>query len=351
MAPPAIQRVLLTGNQGYIGSVLAEMLLNQQYDVIGLDTNYYNDDCLFYPQREAIPQISKDIRDVNEGDLENVDAIIHLAALSNDPLGFLDPRLTDEINCLATVRLARLAKAASVTRFVFASSQSMYGKSTTDKELAEEQQKNPITPYGKTKWEAELGLKKLNSDDFTVVCFRPSTVFGSSPKLRLDIVFNSLISTAFTKKKVEIKSDGTPWRPVVHIRDVSQAFIAGLRAPKEIIGGRSYNVGVPHGNYQVKELADHARRAVPGSRLSFLHEVRSEDERTYRISFENILRDLGDCYKPEWDLERGAQELIAAFKHHNLTAGDCTGRRYIRLNQLTYLRANNKLDENLRWTH
>ena len=197
-------------------------------------------------------------------DFTGIDAVIHLAALSNDPLGELDPRLTEEINFKGTLRVAELAKQAKVKRFVYASSQSMYGVADTSHELAEDEA-GPygVTAYARTKWDAELALKKMSSPNFAVVCFRPSTVFGASPRLRCDIVFNNLVACAYTTGKIEIKTDGTPWRPVVHIKDVSNAFIAGLEAPLELVMGESFNVGIPNGNYTVRDLAEAAQRSVP----------------------------------------------------------------------------------------
>ena len=340
--------ILLTGNQGYIGSVLAEMLLTKGYAVRGYDTGYY-DGSELYPIPYTIPQIKKDIRNASKEDLAGIDAIIHLAAISNDPLGELAPGITEEINFKATVNLAEFAKQAGVKRFVYASSQSMYGISTLHEELDEEKsEKNPITAYARTKWEAELALKKMSSDDFVVVCLRPSTVFGASPRFRADIVFNNLVCCAFTTGKIEIKSDGTPWRPTIHIRDTSNAFIAGLEAPASLVGGESFNVGIPDGNYTVRDLAEAAQRAVPGSNLVFTGE-HGNDSRTYRVSFKKILSVLRDYYKPEWDLDNGAKELVEFFKKVNLTEEMFRGRQCNRLKQINYLLENHQLDKDLRW--
>ena len=280
-------KVLVTGNLGYIGSVLVPILLNKGYDVVGYDIGYY-EDCLLYKSEQKITQIKKDIRDVNADDLIGIDAIIHLAALSNDPLGELSPGLTENINLDGTLKIANLAKKTGVKRFIYSSSQSMYGISNFDGELDEyESEKNPITSYAKTKWDAELALNKLVSKDFIVVSFRPSTVFGASPRLRCDIVFNNLVACAYTTGKIEIKSDGSPIRPVVHVKDVCNAYIAGLNAPENIISGKSFNVGIPNGNFTVKELAEAAQRSVPGSELIFTGE-HGKDARTYRVSFKRI---------------------------------------------------------------
>lgn len=339
-------KVLVTGNKGYIGSVLVQTLLEKSYEVVGYDTDFYNDCCL-YPNNPPIKQIFKDTRDCSVEDLESIDAVIHLAALSNDPLGELSPHLTLDINLSATLKLASLSKKAGVKRFIYASSQSMYGISKTDNELDEDDsEKNPVTSYAKTKWDAEIELKKMCSNDFIVTSFRPSTVFGASPKLRTDIVFNNLVACAYTTGKIEILSDGSPWRPVVHVKDACQAFIAGLEAPSDIIAGRAYNVGIQNGNFTVRDLAGSARNAVPGCKLVFLNE--HMDPRTYKISFKRILNELSEYYKPEWNLEKGGKELVEFFKKINFSEDDFRGRKCNRLKQINYLILNKELDNNLR---
>jgi nucleoside-diphosphate-sugar epimerase len=225
----------------------------------------------------------------------------------------------------------------------------MYGVSTIDQELDEDtSEKNPVTAYARTKWEAEVALKTLATPDFTVVCFRPSTVFGASPRLRCDIVYNSFVACAYTTGRIEIKSDGTPWRPVVHIRDVCSAFLAGLDAPASLVAGRSYNVGIPNGNFSVRDLADAAGRAVPGSTITYTGEHGS-DSRTYRVSFARILTELKDWYRPSWNLDRGGAELVALFRRTGFTEADFRGRATNRLAQLTHLSAAGRLDAQLRW--
>lgn len=328
-------KVLVTGNQGYIGSVLTQLLQDQGYEVVGYDIGYYAE-CLLYPVKTDVRQITKDIREVSVEDFRGIDAVIHLAGLSNDPLGELSPGLTEEINLGGTLRLANAAKNAGVKRFIYASSQSMYGISDVDCELDEDNStKNPITAYAKTKWEAECKLKELQTSNFTVVCFRPSTVFGASPRLRCDIVFNNLVACAYTLGRIEIKSDGTPWRPVVHVRDVCAAFMSGLKAPKELIAGRSYNVGIPNGNFTVRDLAEAAQRAVPGSKLAFTGEHGS-DSRTYRVSFQRILTELQDYYHPIWDLDKGGKELVDFFNQVGFTENEFRGRTTNRLAQLKH---------------
>ena len=339
--------ILVTGNKGYIGSVLTEMLLEKGYSVVGFDTGYYND-CQLLNNNLDIRQITKDIRDAKKEDLKDVDAIVHLAALSNDPLGELDVQLTEDINFKSTINLAKLAKEAGVKRFVYSSSQSMYGVSKTDQELSEDAEKNPVTAYAKTKWQAEQELKKLGDENFIVVCFRPSTVFGASSNLRCDIVFNNLVASAYTTGKNEIKSDGTPWRPVVHIKDVCKAFIAGLEAPEELVKNQSFNVGIKNGNFSVRDLAESAQRAVKGSELVFTGEHGS-DSRTYKVSFKKILSVLKDYYKPEWDLEKGGKELVDFFNKINFTEEMFRGRQCNRLAQLKHLIKEKRIDNNLSW--
>ena len=341
-------KVLVTGNKGYIGTVLVEMLLQKSHEVIGYDTDYYKN-CDLIEYISPVKQITKDIRDISIDDLDGIDAVIHLAALSNDPLGELAPELTDIINYKASVKLAKYAKDLGVKRFVYASSQSMYGISDTDSELDEDNsEKNPITAYARAKWFVENELKKLGDENFVTVCLRPSTVFGVSPRLRCDIVFNNLVACAYTTGKIEIKSDGTPWRPVVHVRDVSNAFIAALEAPASLVAGQSFNIGIPNGNYTVRDLAEAAQRSVPGSRLVFTGE-HGNDARTYRISFAKILSVLKDYYKPEWDLDRGGTELTQFFKKINFTEEQFRGRFCNRLQEINYLLDSKELDRGLFW--
>ena len=340
-------KILVTGNLGYIGTVLVPLLQSQRHEVVGLDSGHFRD-CLLLPVRDDFRQITKDIRDVTKEDLAKIEAVIHLGGLCNDPIGELAPGLTEEINLGGTMKLATLAKDAGVRRFIYASSQSMYGLSDTDDELDEDlSNKNPITSYARTKWDAELQLMEMQSSAFLVCAFRPSTVFGVSPRLRCDIVFNNLVACAYTTNKVEIKSDGTPWRPVVHIQDACAAFMAGLNAPRELIAGRSFNVGIANGNFTVRELAEAAQRAVPGSALVFTGE-HGNDSRTYRVSFKRILTELKDYFQPSWNLDRGAAELVEFFKKINFTEQDFRGWKTTRLMQLNRLKGLNQLDDALR---
>ncbi len=343
-----MKRVLVTGNLGYIGSVLAPLLRKKGYAVRGLDTGYYAD-CLLAAPDDPADQILRDIRQVTAIDLEGCEAVIHLAALSNDPLGELVPGLTEEINLHGTLLLAKRAREAGVRRFVYASSQSMYGISDTDGELDEDDsEKHPLTSYARTKWDAECALKKLADGDFEVVCFRPSTVFGASPRIRSDIIYNNLVGCAFSTGRIEIKSDGTPWRPVVHIQDVCAAFLAGLEAPAALVNGRSFNVGIPDGNFSVRQLAEAAQRCVPGSKLTFTGE-HGKDSRTYRVGFRRILTELKDYFRPEWDLMRGGIEMVEFFRACGFTEADFRGPRCVRLARLKELSEQGRLDATLHW--
>ena len=322
------------------------MLEEKSHEVVGYDIDYYQGTDL-YPTKRTYKQITKDLRHVSLGDVKDMDAVIHLAGLSNDPLGELNPTLTEDINYQAAIKLAELAKEAGVKRFIYSSSQSMYGISQSDGELDEDNsEKNPLTAYAKTKWKAELNLKEMGDSKFIVSCFRPSTVFGASPRLRCDIVFNNLVACAYTTGKIEIKSDGTPWRPVVHVRDVSSAFIAGLEAPEAIVANKSFNVGIPNGNFTVKDLAEAAQKVVPGSTLSFTGEHGS-DARTYKVGFRRILTELKDYFKPEWDLIRGGRELIELFQKVHFTEEQFRGPSCIRLMKLNQMIQSNVLDKNL----
>jgi nucleoside-diphosphate-sugar epimerase len=338
--------ILVTGDRGYIGSVLVPILIKKGYKVVGFDSGYFENN-LLENSNANYSKITKDIRDLLPSDLLGIDGIIHLAGLSNDPLGAFSPKLTDEINYKATMHLARLAKKADVSRFVYASSQSMYGVSNTDNELDEDDSvKSPVTAYAIAKWKAEQELHTLSDNDFVVTSMRPSTVFGASPRLRCDIVFNNLVACAYTTGKIEIMSDGSPWRPVVHIKDVCSAFIAGIEAPSNLVSGRAFNVGIPNGNFTVKDIANAAQRSVPGCQLVFTGE--HTDPRTYKVSFKRILSELKDFYKPEWDLDAGGEELVTMFDRVGLTIRQFKGKETIRLQQLKYLKESQIINNSLR---
>ena len=339
-------KVMVTGERGYIGAVLMPILKEKGYEVVGYDSGYFSENLLEQFDEDYL-KITKDIRDITREDLKGVNAIIHLAGLSNDPLGEFSPELTEDINCHGTTRLAEMAKDVGVSRFVYASSQSMYGISDTCNELDEDDsEKNPVTAYAIAKWNAEQQLHSMSTDDFVVTSLRPSTVFGASPRLRCDIVFNNLVACAYTTGIIEIMSDGSPWRPVVHIKDVCSAFIAGLEAPAASVSGRAFNVGIPDGNFTVRDIAEAAQRSVPGSELIFTGE--HTDPRTYRVSFKRILTELKDYYKPEWDLDMGGKELVEFFDRICFTEEQFRGQETIRLQQLSYLKETNRIDDTFR---
>tara|TARA_Y100000294_G_C8560747_1_gene338994 strand:+ start:986 stop:2020 length:1035 start_codon:yes stop_codon:yes gene_type:complete len=339
-------RILVTGNLGYIGSVLSEILQNKGYDVMGYDIGYFKD-CITSNYNPVSKQINKDLRKLEKNEIENIDCIIHLASLSNDPLGAFIPELTEEINYNATIRLAEIAKKNNVKRFIFASTQSIYGVSKTDEELDEDSSvKDPITAYAITKWKAEKELMNMADDNFTVCALRPSTVFGPSPRFRADIVFNNLVACAYTTKKIEIWSDGSPWRPVIHVDDVCDAFISCLMAPEDKINKQSFNVGVLGGNYTVKDLAVAAKKCFPDSKLVFFNQT-GNDDRTYKVNFKKINTVLKEYFKPIWNLDNGGQQLIKYFKQIKLIKDDFRGKKTMRLKQLTYLKENKFLNDRL----
>ncbi|MDC0454707.1 SDR family oxidoreductase [Candidatus Pelagibacter sp.] len=341
-------KVLVTGNLGYIGSVLTKKLNQHNFEVIGLDIGYFKD-CITSKTQDPIKQLNKDLRDINEDELKNIDHVIHLASLSNDPLGEFIPALTEEINYSSTIKLAEYAKLNKVKRFIFASTQSIYGISKTDSELQEDSSfKDPITAYAKTKWKAEQEIMKMATDDFCVSALRPSTVFGPSPRFRADIVFNNLVSCAYTSKKIEIWSDGSPWRPVIHVEDVCEAFIACLLAPEKDVNKEAFNVGVPGGNYTVKDLAEAAKKCFPEANLVFLNNT-GNDNRTYKVNFDKINTILSKYFKPKWNLNNGGVELINYLKNIDLSQEDFRGKKTIRLKQLAYLKDNDICNDKLKF--
>jgi len=336
-------RVLVTGSEGYIGSVLVPLLLSEGYDVVGLDAGFY-EHCTFADPPSEYSRVFKDVRDVERSDLEGFDAVLHLAALSNDPLGNLDPALTLEINHVASVRLAALAKEAGVPRFVFSSSCSTYG-AAGDMLVTEEADLNPVTPYGLSKVLVDREVAEMVDDRFCPTFLRHATAYGVSPRLRLDVVLNELVALAYTTGEILMKSDGTPWRPIVHVEDISRAFVAVLRAPEAVVSGQAFNVGRTCENYRISELAEIVRDVVPGSQIEYAPGA-GPDKRCYRVDFNKIARTIPD-FEPSWDARQGAQQLYAAYVAQGLTAEEVMGARYRRLGTLEQLLDTGVIDDRL----
>jgi nucleoside-diphosphate-sugar epimerase len=341
----AKMNVLVTGHRGYIGCVLAPYLAAAGHNVEGLDTDLYRG-CDFGSADNGVEGRVADVRDVEPGELVGFDAIVHLAALSNDPLGDLRPGLTEDINRDGTLVLARAAREAGVRRFVFASSCSMYGASGTDDALDEQAPLRPLTAYAESKVRAEEGLFELAGPDFVPVSMRNATVFGVSPRLRLDIVLNNLAAWAQTTGRIRLLSDGTAWRPMVHARDVAKAAAALLDAPEEAIRGEAFNVGTDEQNYRVRELAE-VLAEVSGCAIE-IAEGSSADERSYRVDFSKLARAF-PTLEFEWDAKRGARELVDAYREIGLTQEEFEGDRYIRIRRLMSLWDEGALDTDLRW--
>lgn len=343
-------RVLVTGNQGYIGVVLTPILAAAGHEVFGLDTGYYCE-CNFGeipdPAFGVVRQISKDVREVGEEDLRGMEAVVHLAALSNDPTGELAPELTAEINHRASVRLARIARQCGVSRFLFASSCSIYGQGD-GRSLTEEAPFHPLTAYARSKVDTERDLATLADERFSPVFLRNATAYGFSPRLRFDLAVNNLAGWAYTTGLVKLLSDGQAWRPFVHVEDIACACAAALAAPREAVHNQAFNVGQDEDNHRIRDVAEKVTQVLPDSRVSFADGV-SADSRTYHVSFAKIRRCLPE-FRPAWTLERGIRQLRDAFAAAGLTAEGFHGRSYTRLKQLQHLLRTGRLDSQLRWT-
>ncbi|MEV0394672.1 NAD-dependent epimerase/dehydratase family protein [Polymorphospora rubra] len=340
-------RVLVTGHHGYIGSVLTPMLTAAGHEVAGLDIDLFAD-CLLGPAPAEIPAVRVDLRDVTAEHLAGFDAVLHLAALCNDPIGNLNPELTYDINHRATVRLAEAAKAAGVSRFLFSSSCSLYGAGLDDRPLDENAGFAPVTPYGESKILSEQGLAGLADDDFSPVSLRNATAYGFSPRLRGDLVVNDLTAHALLTGEVRLLSDGSAWRPLVHIEDISAAFLALLEAPREVVHGKAYNIGQTSENYLIRDVAEVVAEVVPGSTVTFAGGA-SADARNYRVSCDLVAAEVPG-FQPRWTVRKGVEELVEVYRRHGLTIEDFRGERHQRLRRIQSLQGAGRLDGELRWT-
>jgi nucleoside-diphosphate-sugar epimerase len=341
-----VTRILVSGHEGYIGSVMAPALLESGYDVVGLDTGYFRD-CNLVPPHQGVATVRKDIRDLDPADLDGFDAVIHLAALSNDPIGNLNEAWTDEINFRASVRLAELARDSGVERFLFSSSCIMYGMSEAAV-VGEEAPLDPKTEYARSKVKAERAIGELADGSFSPTFLRNGTVYGLAPRMRFDTVFNDLIGSAVARGRVVVRGDGSPWRPVVHVRDLVEAFIAVLEAPRADVHGEAFNTGADKLNYRVGELARIAVEAVPGCELEVLAEP-SADRRTYKADFGKFARTFPG-FEFRFGPDRGARELQEALASVGLTEDTFVDGRFTRLRWLRHLLDTRQVDDSLRWS-
>lgn len=340
-------RILVTGNQGYIGTIMTQRFAEAGHEVLGLDTGYYENCWLGQPVDPKVSgQVRKDIREITPSDFEGVHGVVHLAALSNDPTGELNPGLTEDINYEATMKVARAAKDAGVERFIFASSCSIYGAGGKDA-LTEEDPFNPLTAYAKSKVASEFGLSEMADDSFSPTFMRNGTVYGYSPRLRFDLVVNNLTGWALTTGQVKLLSDGRAWRPMLHIEDFCQAFLCALESPREAVHNEAMNVGTESENYMVRDMAEFVQQVVPGSEVSF-GEGAGADTRNYNVSFDKIRKHL-PAFVPTWTVPKGAEQVYRGCLDAGLTLEAFTGRDYTRLKQLQYLIDNGEVDERLRW--
>lgn len=338
-------KILVTGTEGYLGSLLAPLLMERGHDVIGVDTGYYKAGWLYNATDRAPQTLSKDIRQLQIEDFQGVEAVVHMAELSNDPAGQLAPHITYEINHQGSLHIARLAKAAGVERFVYTSSCSVYGLTSEDF-VDETSPVNPQTAYAMCKTLVERDVRPMADDRFSPTFLRNATAYGASPRMRFDIVLNNLAGHAWTSGEIKMTSDGTPWRPLVHALDIAKAIICTLEAPRDVVHDQIFNVGDTAHNYQVRQVAQVVAEAFPGCQLSFGNS--DGDNRSYRVSFEKINHMLPG-FACEWDARRGAQQLYEVFKAIDMEAETFSFRGFTRLKQLQYLLATQQLNTAFFW--
>jgi len=339
-------KILVTGTEGYLGSLLPPLLIEKGHEVMGLDTGFYKVGWLYNGTEVTAKTLNKDIRNIQPEDLQGVEAVVHMAELSNDPTGQLAPHITYEINHLGSVRLANLAKAVGVRRFIYMSSCSVYGVATQE-DITEESATNPQTAYAECKTLVERDVKLLADDDFSPTFMRNATAFGASPRMRFDIVLNNLSGLAWTTKEIKMISDGTPWRPLAHALDICKAIVCVLEAPRDIIHNQVFNVGDTAHNYTVKQIAEIVADVFCDCKLSFGD--RGADNRSYRVSFEKI-NTLLPGFKCDWDAQRGAQQLFNLFRQIQMTQDTFLFRGFTRLKQLEYLIRTEQLDQDFFWS-
>ena len=334
-------KVFLTGHKGYVGNMMTKLLLKENFEVIGCDLEYY-------PQNfknnnfSNVQSLKKDIRTITRDDLKGCSAIIHLAALSNDPLGEINPSLTDDINFLATIRLANLAKKAGINKFIYSSSCSAYG--VNEDTVDENSSLEPLTAYSKSKLNSELELLKLKNNDFSPIILRNATAYGISSNLRLDLVVNNLVCAAFTTGKVRLLSDGTAWRPLLHVEDMSNAFLTCLNSPDSKVSGEIFNVGSNDDNYTVREIAEKVERIVPNSKIEY-SENANKDSRSYKVNFDKISNELN--FKTKWTLNKGIEDIYEKMKEENISLDDLHDKKFYRVKYLKYLLDEGKINKNL----
>ena len=339
----------MTGVEGYIGCLLAPVLAQRGFEIVGMDTGFYRDGWL-YSDKALFPVfptlVNKDLRQACEEDLEGVEAVVHLAELSNDPLGENSPDITRDINHKGSVRLASLAKGLGIQRFVYTSSCSVYGISDADR-VTEESPVNPQTTYAECKVAVERDVGAMADDEFSPTFLRNATAYGASPRMRFDIVLNNLAGLAWTTKRIAMTSDGTPWRPLVHVLDICGAVVAALEAPRDKVHNQVFNVGDTNANYQIREVAEIVGDVFPDCEVTM--GPSGGDDRSYRVSFDKIHEELPG-FRCDWDARKGAEQLYETFKRIDMTGAQFQAPPFTRLQQLRYLLRTSQIDKDFFWT-